>query len=53
MEKGLQGFGMSASVVYVFFACWLESLMALLLLIGIYANIACVYGNKRMGIDDL
>ncbi|MFW5500158.1 MULTISPECIES: hypothetical protein [unclassified Maridesulfovibrio] len=52
-KKGLQGFGMSASVVYVFFACWLESLMALLLLIGIYANIACVYGNKRMGIDDL
>ncbi|WP_421903468.1 hypothetical protein [Maridesulfovibrio sp.] len=52
-KKGLQGFGMFASVVYVFWSCWLESLMALLLLIGIYANIACVYGNKRMGIDDL
>ncbi|NDV22445.1 hypothetical protein FMS18_06950 [Desulfovibrio sp. JC022] len=52
-KKGLQGFGMFASVVYVFLSCWGESLMALLLLVGIYANIACVYGNKRMGIDDL
>jgi len=52
-KKGLQAFGMFASVVYIFVCCWIESLMGLLLLIGIYANIACVYGNKRMGIDDL
>lgn len=52
-KKGLQGFGMFASVVYIFLSCWGESLMALLLLVGIYANVACVYGNKAMGIDDL
>lgn len=52
-KKGLQAFGLFASVVYVFVCCWGESLMPLLLLVGIYANIACVYGNKRMGIDDL
>ncbi|WP_320006429.1 hypothetical protein [Maridesulfovibrio sp.] len=52
-KKGLQAFGIIASVIYVFVCCWGESLMLLLLLVGIYANIACVYGNKRMGIDDL
>jgi len=52
-KKGLQAFGLFASVVYVLACCWSESLMPLLLLVGIYANIACVYGNKRMGIDDL
>ncbi|WP_415714919.1 hypothetical protein [Maridesulfovibrio sp.] len=52
-KKRLKAFGMLASVVYVFSCCWWESLMGLLLLVGLYANIACVYGNKRMGIDDL
>ncbi|NDV26058.1 hypothetical protein FMR86_05270 [Desulfovibrio sp. JC010] len=52
-KKGLQGFGMFASVVYVFVCCWTGSLMLLLLLAGIYANVACVYDNKYRGIDDL
>ena len=52
-KKSLQAFGLFSSVIYVLVCCWSESLMPLLLLVGIYANIACVYGNKRMGVDDL
>jgi hypothetical protein len=52
-KKGLQAFGIFASVIYVFLSCWWESLMALLLIAGIYANIVCVYDNKARGIDEL
>jgi len=52
-KKGLQLFGMVASFVYVCVACWEASVMALLLFVGICVNIACVYGNKAMGVDDL
>jgi len=52
-KKVLQTFGMFAAVVYVCWACWVASIMALLLFIGICVNIACVYVNKAMGVDEL
>ncbi len=52
-KKGLQTFGVSVSIFYVFWVCWIGSVMALLLFIGICVNISCVYGNKAMGIDEL
>ncbi|CCO22677.1 conserved protein of unknown function [Maridesulfovibrio hydrothermalis AM13 = DSM 14728] len=52
-KKSLQACGMVAGVIYVVCACWAGSIMALLLFIGLCANIACVYGNKAMGVDEL
>ncbi|WP_432734731.1 hypothetical protein [Maridesulfovibrio sp. FT414] len=52
-KKGLQAFGLFFGAVYVCVSCWISSIMALLLFVGICVNIGCVYGNKAMGIDDL
>lgn len=53
LKKWFQAFGIFAAVVYLGFVFWENSILGILLFVGICAGIACVYGNKAMGVDEL